>query len=291
MAMTSVAARAEVNVTITTDKPEFAVGEGIDFHITATNTSPEPALLTFTGTQAMYMVMEKLVYSYPLNNNGAPTGADQTLLLPGNGSHTWTFRHRYQAYEFSLGEHEVVGRVNAVGLTTSQPLKFRITDPPLPTKSYTLNFETIPGTNKPIKELEEYQAWCVRFKIIKSPVGDLTLTKVAGDNWCLAATRANLPTGYNIAADLSCATNAIAADVSVRPGCMIKMIARDEHGDVLAEATTPEFTNADRGKFKPITVEVKEKDKWIRSIEFWPSDPTAQVMIDNLAFTVPPLEP
>jgi hypothetical protein len=282
----TLSARAQVVVSIKTDKDEFYPGEAIDFRITVTNTSPRPTVLKFTGTQAMYMVMEKLTYTYP-NYSTSLASDDQSMTLEGNGSHTWTIRHRWQLYSFEHGEHEVVARVNAVGLTTSEPHKFKIVDPPAPKESFVINFETLPNSDKKVVELEEYKPWCVSFKIIKSLTGDLSFTRLGSTNRVLEVTRAALPTGYNIAADLTGVVTGVAADVSIRPGYSVKMIVKDDRGQVAAELTTPEFTNADRDKFMQLKFEITEKDKWINAVEFWPSDPRVPFMIDNLAITVP----
>jgi hypothetical protein len=279
-------AQGQVVVSIKTDKPEYYPGQAINFLITVTNTSPRPTTLKFTGTPAMYMLMEKLNFTYP-DYSTALGLEEQTKTLEANGSFTWTIRHRWQMYELEHGEHEVVGRVNAVGLSASEPYKFKIVDPPAPTTNFVMNFETLPNSDQKLLELDEYRPWCVAFKIIKSPVGTLNLTRITDENRVLEVTRANLPTGYNIAADLTGVVTGVAADISTRPGCSVKMIIKNDRGDVLKEASTPVFTEADRGKFKPLKLEVTEKDVWINAVEFWPSDPGVPLMIDNLAITVP----
>jgi hypothetical protein len=286
MLLPALCVRADVVVSIKTDKPEYYPGEAINFLITVTNTSPRPTTLKFTGTQAMYMLMEKLNFTYPDYNTSLGL-EEQTRTLEGNGSFTWTIRHRWQMYELEHGDHEVVARVNAVGLSASQPYKFKIVDPPAPTTSYVVNFDTLPNSEKKLVELDEYRAWCVEFKIIKSLTGELNLTRLSDTNRCLEVTRAALPTGYNIAADLTGVVTGVAAEISTRPGASVRMVIKNDRGDVLKEQSTPVFTQADRGKFKPLKLEVTEKDVWINAVEFWPSDPSVPLMIDNLAITVP----
>lgn len=276
-------AEAQLLVTISTDKEEYSVGEALEIRVTVSNSSPGAILLKFTGTQAMYMVMDRRQYVFPETSTALPV-ADQTMLLEGKSSFTWTFRHRWEAYDLPMGVNEIVGRVNAEGLSASKPVKIKVIDPPPPMKSFVLNFETLPETKTLIKELGEYRAWCVKFKIVRSPTGDLKLIRRGENDFCLGVTSAKLPTGYNIAADLTVQTHEVSADVSIKPGTMIKMIARGDEGKVLDEVISPEFK--DPSSWMPLKVVSKIKGEYIRSVEFWPSDASTQLQIDNLSIKI-----
>lgn len=276
-------AQAQLSVTISTDKEEYSLGEALEIRVTVSNNSPGAVLLKFTGTQAMYMVMDRRQYVFPETSTALPV-ADQTMLLEGKASFTWKFRHRWEAYDLPMGVNEIVGRVNAEGLSPSAPLKIKVIDPPPPMKSFVINFETIPESKTLIKELGEYRAWCVKFKIVRSPTGDLKLLRRAENDFSLGVTSAKLPTGYNIAADLTVQTHEVSADVSIKPGMMIKMIARGDEGKVLDEVVASEFTAAK--SWNQLKVTSKIKGEYIKSVEFWPNDPSTQLQIDNLSIKI-----
>ena len=270
--------RAEIVVSVSTTKPSYSPGEAIDFQITARNTGTDPVVLFFDSIQAGYSLDdERFVYPQP------PVPFTPKEEIPPNSSHTWTVRHKWQQYEIPLGQHTVVGRLAALGLSPSAPATFNIVEPTLPTRDFLINFDTLPDGQTPIRELGEYRPWGVSFEIRNSPRSEPSLSRIGGNGY-LGCYQATFPPGFNLAADFQMPVRAVRAEVSGVTGATIRMVAKAADGRVLDTATSAMFP--ERGKFLPVSVHSDNTP--IAAVEWWPSEEKSIVMVENVGISIVP---
>jgi hypothetical protein len=150
----------------------------------------------------------------------------------------------------------------------------------LPTKSLLLDFETVPGSAEPLDAIEQYWPFGVHFRSIDAPYPGAQ--RKNGKTFA-ASYVCSYPTGFNIVADFDMPVYGASVDVGTAAGCTITMIARDRTGAILQSITSSpipaymEFVGS-------LSV---HSDIPIASLEWWPSQNNAAVLIDNLHIAVP----
>ncbi len=105
-----------LNVTVKTDKTEYALDEPVQISVTATNTLPDPITLTFpTSLEASYIIDG--VYDWSEHAISLPVVTHETI--PGGQFKTWEFTHTAEQYRLLPGKHSIVGVV--IGYGKSEP--------------------------------------------------------------------------------------------------------------------------------------------------------------------------
>lgn len=105
-----------IEISVSTDKEVYEVGEPVKIDVSATNNSESPVTLHFpTLHQADYAIDE--AYLWSRGKFFLPIGV--TLTLPPGGQMTWHFVHTSREYRLLPGEHSIVGIV--VGYGRSDP--------------------------------------------------------------------------------------------------------------------------------------------------------------------------
>ncbi len=114
---------AGLEITVDTDKNEYALDENVEIAVTATNKSNETMKLEFrSGQQASYSIDG--VYHYTDNHAGT-LALTEVILEPGQ-SKTWEFTHTPEDYRLLPGRHCIVGIV--IGYGKSEPKKIYVAD-------------------------------------------------------------------------------------------------------------------------------------------------------------------
>ncbi len=109
---------SSLEITVDTDKDEYALDEDVQISITATNTSAEDITLHFpTSHQASYVIDGR----YDWARNHPALGVLTDLTIPAGESHTWSFTHTPEDYRLLPGTHSIVGVV--IGYGKSEPKK------------------------------------------------------------------------------------------------------------------------------------------------------------------------
>lgn len=273
------AATSMIYVTVATDQATYWPGEPIAVSVTGHNPADYPVTLGFGSTlQAQYTVDE--TYTYPTIGLAILT----QVMIPGKGSHTWSFRHMWQDYDLSLGGHSVTGTV--IGKGSSDPVGFEIVPAPPVADDLFIDFEVLPdgtpaGGAGGGSLWYDYAAWGVHFGSIGVPHGPSI--QGSGGNQYAQANRCSYPPGLNIVADFDMPVFGIAADVSSAAGVTITMIARDSQGQVVDSVVSPPVPAV--GEFVgPIQLSTTTP---ISSVEWWPSNTQASVSVDDVYIVVP----
>jgi hypothetical protein len=215
------AAAAAVELSVTTDKPQYRPGEALQYLITARNTDSSGVTLTFGSTlQTQYSV------------DGASFRPDigldvmTSVTIPGHGAYTWDYRHDWSRLNLASGEHTVTGRINAwaVSPRTAEAL-FEVVPPTLPTDNFLIDFDALPGTATRVLSITEYWPFGVRLSGglgREYPGND-------GDN--------QFVWGGSVTADFDMPVYEARATTSTTAGRIVTMVARDAEGQVLATSS------------------------------------------------------
>jgi hypothetical protein len=262
---------AQVEVSVSTDKSSYYVGENIAIYVTAHNLTAAPQTLQFGSTlQAQYTL------------DGAfttPTiGLDilTSQYLPPYGSYTWSFSHSWSAYYLALGGHSVNGTV--VGYGESEAAAFEVLAPPPPPEDVFIDFSKNPYGQPLTSGLNvAYLAWGVSFAERGTDYYPSVQTADDGNKYA-SMNRCVYPPGFNIAADFSVPVYSVSADIATAVGVSIRMIALDADGNLLDTDVSPPQTSLNAFTDR-LTV---SSDTPMACVEWWPSDERAGVRIDNV---------
>jgi hypothetical protein len=116
-----------LEITVDTDKDEYALDENVEIAVTATNNTAETMKLEFrSGQQASYSIDG--VYHYT-DHHAAPLVLTEVILESGK-SETWNFTHTPDDYRLLPGPHCIVGVV--IGYGKSEPKKIFVAEGPPP---------------------------------------------------------------------------------------------------------------------------------------------------------------
>ncbi len=117
-----VAERTDLQITVSSDKEVYSVGEEVPIHVTAKNVSESDIILRFpTGRQAGYCIDERY---FRYDGSDLTDVSSEILLKPGD-SHTWDFVHDPNEYPLTPGTHIIKGIVAGYG--HSEPIKIAVT--------------------------------------------------------------------------------------------------------------------------------------------------------------------
>jgi hypothetical protein len=264
--------RADIIVSMSTDKSVYRPGEALSVNVTATNTSDQDALLRFVdGRQGHYTLDD--AYHFPEGWTLALT----SRAIPANSSYTWSLRHNWLAYNLNVGTHRAAGGVAGYG--DAGPVNFDVVAPTLPTSGFTIDFENAPGSQAPVQSLTEYWPLGVHFR--SNTTANPPRRPGIYDGH-LAINSTTYPPGFNIAADFDMSIHGASADVSAAVGVQITMIAKDKDGNVLDTSVSDPVPAL--GSFVPVSV---SSTRDIATVEWWPSNQGSTVMVDNLALAMP----
>jgi len=272
--LSAVAVRGEILVSTSLDRALFNPGKALDIHITAHNTLGEPVTLYFPGDVQAFYVLDDAFFA-PQIEIPDPT----TRLIPANGSYTWTYRHSWYHYNMSPGSHEVVGHVREYGHSPAMP--FSVVPPIFPAESFTVDFDTLPGTNTPVQDDAEYWPFGVRFRSINGANHRPWIRRI-GTNQYLWINSTTYPPGFNIVSDLDVPGYRASADVTGPVGIRVTMIAKSSSGLILDSQFSVPITAL--GQFVPVVVQSATP---IAFIEWWPSQQNAGLGVDNVALVIP----
>ena len=117
-----------VEVSITTDKPTYLLGEEVTVFVTAYNPNPEPVTLYFAESLKASYLMDG-IFDWT-EGKGWPTIPTQ-VVIDAHDIHTWNLSHgspEMAIYPLSIGTHTVVGEV--VGYGQSAPVEFEVIPEP-----------------------------------------------------------------------------------------------------------------------------------------------------------------
>jgi hypothetical protein len=264
--------RADIIVSMSTDRSVYRLGEALDVNVTATNTADQDVVLNFRdGRQGHYTLDD--VYHFPQGWTLALTSRP----IPANSSYTWSFRHNWLSYDLNVGTHRAAGGVAGYG--DAGPVNFDVVAPTLPTSAFTIDFDKAPGSQAPVQSLTEYWPLGVHFR--SNTTANPPRRPGIYDGH-LAINSTTYPPGFNIAADFDMSIHGASADVSAAMGVQITMIAKDKDGNVLDTAISDPVPAL--GSFVPVSV---SSTRDIATVEWWPSNQGSTVMVDNLALAMP----
>ena len=273
--LTSVAT-AQIDVSVSTRKATYVLGEPVRVFVTATNNGSEGVTLEFvTSNQA----------SYVMDDAYAPTLLAAQVLterhIPAGESYTWTLDHDLAAYPLDYGTHRVVGKV--VGEASSRAAaEFEIVEGEPMEEDIVIDF-TPPSEDDPLDTGSPgwvYASWAVHFSTSRNDdvAVEPSLQEDEG-NYYLDIGRCTYPPGFNIIADLEFPISGASAQVSTAAGETVTMIAKDADGNVVHTAVSPVVPEV--GEF--VAIPEFRVDTPISSLEWWPSNERATVMIDDLS--------
>ncbi|HEX2973063.1 MAG TPA: PEP-CTERM sorting domain-containing protein [Tepidisphaeraceae bacterium] len=264
--------RAAIDVTVATDKAAYVPGEALRVLVTARNTDDSDVTLHFPSSlQAQYAFDRGEFVPY-----GGSCMFTQ-VTIPANGSYTWDFRHRWAYDNLALGSHDAFGRISGSG--NVGPASFRVVQPTYPRQSFMIDFDTVPGTSTAAQWLEEYWPSGVHFRSVDD---DMPVINREDGRSFASVYSCSYPTGFNIAADFDMPVYGATVDVSTATGCSVTLLAKDGNGQILDSITSPLVT--EYKEFSQLSV---HSDQPIASLEWWPSQNNATVLIDNLYLVVP----
>ncbi|MFA6426788.1 MAG: hypothetical protein WCW64_11510 [Phycisphaerae bacterium] len=117
-----------VDITVSTDKPTYQLGEYVTVSITSYNPNPQPVTLNFdTSLQAIYLMDG----TFDSSQNQAVAMWSTERTINAYDSYTWTRTHGAGAlilYPLGLGIHSVAGEV--VGYGSSSSIQFEVVPEP-----------------------------------------------------------------------------------------------------------------------------------------------------------------
>jgi hypothetical protein len=116
-----------LEVTVDTDKDEYALDENVQILVTATNNTGESITLEFGSSQQAAYIIDG-VYDYR-DNHGAWTVMTY-VTIPAGQSETWTLTHTPEDYRLLPGAHSIVGVVIRYG--KSEPKKIFVGEAQVP---------------------------------------------------------------------------------------------------------------------------------------------------------------
>ncbi len=256
--------------TTTTGRSVYGPGEPVWIYVTGANYGDEDVTLHFNSSiQAVYILDG---YVWPRIGLWVLT----EVLIPAQGSYTWEFRHNPAEYYLDPGRHWVCGGVGIAGF--GSVTYFDVIVPPMPQEDFVIDFEHFPSgaPSEPAGLADVYAPWGVRFSSLG--VSHAPALRVSPDNAYADVRSCTYPPGHNIVADFDMPVYSVAADISSAVDMTVTMVARDSGGRVIGSVTSPPVP--EHGGFVgPIELVATTP---IASVEWWPSDDSAGVMIDDL---------
>ena len=260
-------------ITAATDKSEYVRGELLYVDATVHNPNAYSVTLHFGATVYFNYTMDS---TYTTSLSGAIAMIEVTI--PAGQSHTFRQRHHsWSEYDIAPGTHSVVVTMEA-NYGQSEPYYFEVVEPVLPTEDVLIDFDILPdGRPMDGPPRDAYAAWGVHFHQILSDGTQSPSLNYTGSNLYLVTWSTTYPPGFNIVATFDMPVYGVSADVSTAAGRTITMIAKDSGGNVIG--TTESDPVPASGSFVPIEIYSITP---VASVEFWPSQETAAVMLDNL---------
>jgi hypothetical protein len=281
----STIASAQINVTVTTNKDTYILGEPVQIFITATNKGDEDVTLEFPNSG---------VCNYRMDGVYTPIFAHADVLtdvvIPAGESKTWSFRHNLEEYPLEIGDHRVSGTILNVGRGRAE---FEVVEGEAMEEDILIDFTPPSEDDSEDADSEAwvYASWAIEFRSAQDPdqeenpaIGP-SLTEDEG-NYYLKVGRCTYPPGYNIIADFQYPIAGASMRVSSAAECTVTVIAKDADGNVLHTAESPEVSAV--GEF--VAIPEFRTDTPIASLEWWPSDERATVMVDDLLLIALPAE-
>jgi len=278
--LTSVAT-AQIDVSVSTSKATYVLGEPMRILVTARNNGSEGVTLEFsTAYQA----------SYVMDGSYVPVVVAAQVLterhIPAGESYTWVLDHDLAECPLDYGTHRVVGKV--IGVASSRAAaEFEIVEGEPMEEDIVIDF-TPPSEDDPLDTGSPgwvYASWAVHFSTSRNDDEAIEpgLTEDEG-NYYLQIGRCTYPPGFNIIADLEFPISGASAQVSTAAGETVTMIAKDADGNVVHTAVSPVVPEV--GEF--VAIPEFRVDTPISSLEWWPSNERASVMIDDLSLFAMP---
>ena len=123
----SLAGATIVDISVSTDKPTYQLGEYVTISVTAYNPNPEPITLSFSGRKATYIIDD----TYDLADAPFYPQVSYTTIEPYS-SFTWDLTHDYwgmKEYFLLVGTHTLVGQLWAGELgedNMTSPVQFEV---------------------------------------------------------------------------------------------------------------------------------------------------------------------
>jgi len=264
------AAGSSLEVTVSTDKATYLRWEPITINVTLYNPTDETIHLWWSNSCTSGYVMDDR-YHVPDPFAYCPQVIVEVDVDPGE-TITFAFDHDWAAYAPEVGTHTVYG--HSFGWFT-EPVTFEVVAAPPDPGDVLIDFETVPG-GAPLGEAPlstAYAAWGVSFTSVR----EVHVATWDGVNHYATVSTTTYPPGFHIIAALDTPAYAASADVGTATGRTVTMLAKDADGEVIAAAESPPSVHPQlRG---PLTVRATRP---IHRLEWWPSEPSATVMLDNL---------
>jgi hypothetical protein len=273
---------APIQVSLTTDKESYAPGEALRFQITARNVTDQDVVLQFgSSVQSQYSIDG----GSPLPEVGLAVLTHQSI--PAGGAFTWTYQHPWSEYPIAFGEHSAIARVldSLRAPDASAPHAFSVVKPVLPTSSFLLNFDALPSSAAPMTTIEESWPFGVRFRSESTSayVRPGLYRSADKTNGYVGINSTTYPVGFNLIADFDMPIHGASVNVSSAAGMTVTMMARDREGHLLTSVTSQPIPAV--GDFSRSLSIGSVGD--IYSLEWWPSQQNATVMIDNVVVQLP----
>lgn len=262
---------ANVTISVATDQTSYLVGEPIEIRITAHNAGTSPVTLSFPSSLQAFYEMDD-VYTPPLLGLAILTDA----VVPAMGSHDWSYWHRWDDYDLSIGQHSVTGSI--VNYFESAPQNFSIVASPAVENDVFIDFESYPSGDAMIGVWQKaYEPWGVAF----SSDGPGVALKIdsAGNN-LLHTSSGGHP--FNVVADFAMPVYGVSAEVGTAADCSVQLLAFDANDNLIGSIeSSPAAAYPDMiGRLSFVS------DVPIASVKWLSSNPLAVVMIDNLRLEV-----
>ncbi len=263
-----------IRVEVATDRAVYWQGQEVAVSVTGYNPSDRDIRLSFNTTRQAAAVLDGTV-TWPIWAGQAFTNRT----IPANSSVTWSLGLAPGFADLGLGVHRIEGSVIGYGDSATQT--FRVIDPPVPPEEMVIDFDTYPN-GLPALTNAGYRVWGVHFSSIDRRGQPSRGTWDDGTRYAHANT-CSYPTGFNIVAEFDMPIHSITADVGTAAGRTITMIARDDNGDILDQVTSQPIVD-----YREMTSLQLTTNAPIASVEWWPSEARAAVLLDNIHISVSP---
>ena len=266
-------------ISVATDKAAYVPGELLIASVTAYNPNDYERKLNFNSSlQALAIIDGHTPFC-------VATQFFTSVSIPALSSHTWRSGHDWSDYDLAIGIHSVVGTVLNTGY--SEPYSFDVIAPTLPSSDVLIDFEHLPD-GRALPKMgqfdDEYAAWGVHFGMTRSRgMTDIAVHGKGGNQHAAAVGGCSYPTGFNIIAEFDMPVYGVSAEVTSAAGMTVTMVAKDSNGEIIGSVvsdTVPAVKEFVGG------VDFRS-DTPIASVEWWPSQANAAVMVDNVYLTIP----